>query len=119
MKIFTSKVRSAGDLAGVFEYDGGTGYFYLYDQWREPGKKVLDAIQILSTAADFEERDVQVLWNSNETCVGLVIRDQVWAAFDTRTQAKYGGDYRRTAVSPVLEEIVKAFDPSMIRRNGQ
>lgn len=119
MKIFISKVRSAGGLAGVFEYDGETGYFYLYDQRREPGKKLLDAIQILSTPADFEEREVEVLWNSNETCVGLVIRDQVWAAFDTRTQAKYGGDYRRNAVLPVPEEIVKAFDRSKIIRNGQ
>jgi hypothetical protein len=87
MAIFTSKVRSAGDLAGVFEYDGETGYFYLYDQRRERGQMVFDAIQVVSSVADFQEPDVQVVWDATETRVALVIRHRVWALFDTRTEA--------------------------------
>ncbi|WP_286203065.1 hypothetical protein [Rhizobium lusitanum] len=28
-QLFESAVRSSGDLAGVFEFDGDVGYFYL------------------------------------------------------------------------------------------
>lgn len=39
--IFESATRSAGDLAGVFEHDDDTGYFYLYDLSRGEGQKSL------------------------------------------------------------------------------
>ena len=28
-EMFVSAIRSSGDLAGIFEYDGETGWFYL------------------------------------------------------------------------------------------
>jgi hypothetical protein len=108
-EIFVSKVRSAGDLAGVFEYDGETGYFYLYDERHERNHRVVGAIHVLSTAPDFHESDVRILWDATETCVGLVIRDHVWAAFDTRTGAKYGGDYRAHGNPDVPEGIVRSL----------
>jgi hypothetical protein len=40
-EIFVSSVRSTGDLAGVFEYDGETGYFYLYRAKGASGKKIM------------------------------------------------------------------------------
>jgi len=119
MAIFTSKVRSTGDLAGVFEYDGETGYFYLYDQRRQRGQMVLDAIPVVSSVADFGEPDVQVVWDATETRVALVIQHRVWAVFDTRTETKYGGDYRTDGVPSVPGEIIKALAPSIIKSNGQ
>lgn len=53
-EMFQSAVRSSGDLAGVFEYDGETGYFYLY-QTGAMGNKILSANHILTGPADFEE----------------------------------------------------------------
>ncbi len=37
-EIFDSCVREKGDLAGVFEYDGEAGYFYLYETKRGQGE---------------------------------------------------------------------------------
>jgi hypothetical protein len=48
-EILKNTTRSAGDLAGVFEFDGDTSYFYLYNTsseldtptnaWTMPTKK--------------------------------------------------------------------------------
>jgi hypothetical protein len=80
---------------------------------------LLDAIRVVSSVAEFEEPDVQVVWDATETHVALIIRHRVWAVFDTRTEAKFGGDYRTDGVPSVPEEIIKAFDPSIIKRNGR
>jgi hypothetical protein len=40
-EMFESASRANGDLAGVFEYDGETGYFYLYETKETRGKKWL------------------------------------------------------------------------------
>ena len=91
--IFESAIRSKGDLAGVYEYDGETGYFYLY-QTGANGNKVIAAIHILSEDPDFVAKDVTIRWDKEGECVGLFIRTDLWAVFDTRDQAKYGGDYQ-------------------------
>lgn len=93
VEIFDSAVRSAGDLAGVFEYDGETGYFYLYATDEAAGEKVLDSIHVLSTDPDFVEADVAVCWDSKEQKVGLFIRGVLWAAFDCHLGTKCGGGY--------------------------
>jgi len=41
---FESSVRSYGDLAGVFEYDGKEGYFFLFDLTKVTGKQGSGAI---------------------------------------------------------------------------
>lgn len=94
-EIFESAVRSAGDIAGVFEYDGETGYFYLYATGGDARRKVLDSIHILSGDPDFAEADVSVRWDSGEGKVGLFIRGVLWAAFDCGRHSKYGGSYKR------------------------
>jgi len=45
-----------GDLAGVFEGDGETAYFYLYDQRRSKADMVVDAIHITRKQTDFGKR---------------------------------------------------------------
>lgn len=92
-EMFESAARAAGDLAGVFEYDGDTGYFYLYVT-DEGCHKVADAIHILSGEPDFSESDLSVRWDAEEHKVGLFIKGVLWAAFDSRGRIKYGGGYK-------------------------
>lgn len=87
-----SQVRSKGDLAGVFEHDGETAYFYLYDN-RTGHTRVLDAIHVFSGDADFRASDVSVLWDAAELRVGLLIRNELWAVFDIPARSKSGGGY--------------------------
>ena len=63
-ELFDSAVRSRGDLAGVFEYDGETAYFYLYDVTREQEHRIVDAIHVLSGESDLTAQDVEVRWDT-------------------------------------------------------
>jgi hypothetical protein len=92
-EIFESCVRRSGDLAGVFEFDGETSYFYLYSTKDRGGEKVLSAIHILTGPPDFTDSDVSVRWDERESKVGLFIRGTLWAMFDLSTGAKDGGGY--------------------------
>ncbi len=92
-EMFDSSVRSSGDLAGVFEYDGETGYFYLYETDGGEAHKVLGAIHVLSGEPDFSEEDVAIQWDQASRRVGLFIREVLWAVFDDN-QTQYGGNYR-------------------------
>ena len=107
--MFDSSVRSAGDLAGVFEYDGQTGYFYLHDFSREESQKVLAAIRVVVTTPDFDQSNVELKWDKAERHVGLFIRSVIWAAFDTKTGAAFGGDYAAGARSKVPQELAEVF----------
>jgi hypothetical protein len=87
-EMFVSALRSAGDEAGVFEYDGETGYFYLYaTKCKE--NEVLGAICVVIGVPDFGEIDVAIRWNAEQSKVGLFIRGRLWAAFDGVTGAKW------------------------------
>ena len=108
-EMFGSSVRAAGDLAGVFEYDGETGYFYLYETEGGEGHKVLGSIHVLSGKPDFSEEDVAIQWDSANRRVGLFIRDVLWAVFDeSRTQ--YGGSYRPGATPQLPSDARTWFD---------
>lgn len=91
-EIFESSVRSAGDLAGVFEFDGDASYFYLYDVRGSAGKKVLEAIKISVGEPDFLPSDVIVIWSLDQRHVFLKIGEQICAAFDSDSRQKFGGD---------------------------
>jgi hypothetical protein len=108
--MFDSSARSKGDLAGVFEYDGEAGYFYLYECGGEAGQKVVGAIRILTGEADFEQTDLSVRWAGSERMVGLFICGQLCAAFDADSGAKYGGSYRRDVQTYMPSAALNAFD---------
>ena len=108
-EMFYSAVRSAGDQVGVFEYDGDTGYFYLYDTRNEENRKIVAAIRVLVGTPDFEEQDVAICWDSTESKVGLFIHEQLWAVFDCRTGAEYGGDYHASSQPEIPMEITNSF----------
>lgn len=85
---FGSAVRSAGDLAGVLEYDSETAYFYLYRVDGEHGQKVVDSIHFFSGPSDLSNADIAVRWNSTEQKVGLLIRGSLWTVFDAQNGLK-------------------------------
>jgi hypothetical protein len=104
-EVFESSVRSRGDLAGVFEYDGETGYFYLYASGKE--EKVLRALHVFSGPCSFAQADVEVRWAADESVVGLFISGRVWAVFDTASGAEYSGNFA-AGKEPVLPERVSS-----------
>jgi hypothetical protein len=109
-EMFDSQLRSAGDLAGVFEFDGDAAYFYLYEMAERQGQKILSAIRIVVGTPDFKQEDVAVCWDENEGRVGLLIRDKLWAAFDTITRAGYGGNYHPGRRAEIPAEIAASFE---------
>jgi len=104
-----SAVRESGDFAGFFEYDGETGYFYLYGPAGAAGKKVLGAIHICSGPPDFALTDVEVRWDLEERCVGVFIEGLLCAAFNCDDGSRYGGDFDRSTKSFVPPEIELGF----------
>jgi|SRR5215471_7761908 len=108
--MFQSAVRPDGDLAGVFEYDEDTGYFYLYETKGNEGRKIVSAIQVIVGSPDFEEGDVTILWDVSEVMVGLFIKGQLWAVFDAKTREKYGGNYVANMKPLIPERVTRAFE---------
>ena len=108
-QIFVESLRSTGDFAGVFEYDGDTGYFYLYDLKRPAGKKVVDTIWILDAITDVVESEIAVLWNEGESDVGLFIGGKLWAVFDLVARKKYGSQYRKGTDPQIPRHLAEAF----------
>jgi len=107
--MFDSNTRSLGDLAGVFEFDGETGYFYLYQIDMDCGNKILGAMQIISGNPSFCETDISIQWDTDERMVGLVIKQNLWAVFDSQDRAKFGGNYQTNAEPKIPLEISGKF----------
>lgn len=110
-EIFSSGVRDAGDLAGVFEFDGRTGYFYLYNTNISDHRAILAHIHIMSINPDFSERDISIRWTDDQEKVGLFIRGVLWAVFDARDHRKYGGGYAPGRSTTVPPEVTREFAP--------
>lgn len=108
-EMFESTSRTCGDMAGVFEFDGETGYFYLYDTRAADDAKILGAIRLLSGTPDFSEAEVSIKWDPEERYVGLFIRKGLWAAFDCASGEKFGGDYRPNAVPDISTDVIESF----------
>jgi hypothetical protein len=87
-----SAIRERGDLAGAFEYDGQTGYFYLYDVREEENRKVLAFIRVISGNTDLADLEVSIRWDDRQERVGLFLRGVQWAAFVAPSGAKHGGN---------------------------
>jgi hypothetical protein len=108
-EMWDSAVRSAGDMAGVFEFDGDSGYFYLHRTSEEDGQKVKGAIHVISGTPDFGQEDINIRWTADQEAVGLFIRSQLWAVFDCKTGAKYGGNYRAGNLPEIPLAISRFF----------
>lgn len=107
--IFESAVRTAGDLAGIFDYDGEAGgYFYLFDLRQERGKQARAVICVNSSDADFPSSDISVRWNASQEIVGLYIGRKLWAAFDQHGR-KYGGSYEALKMPSIPAAVIEKF----------
>ena len=109
-EMFDSQLRSIGDFAGVFEFDGEVAYFYLYDTTKAEKEKTLGAIRVLTGTPDFEEEGVAICWDESEGKVGLLIQGKLWAAFDATTKAAYGGNYHAGSRAEIPTEITASFE---------
>jgi hypothetical protein len=109
-EMWGSAVRTAGDLAGVFEFDGETGFFYLYEVQAQPGRKVVGAIHIVNGLPDFNQQDISIRWDKTESMVGFFIRSRIWAVFDASARSGFGGNYDLNRSPDISEEIVIKFD---------
>jgi hypothetical protein len=107
-KVFYSAVRSAGDLAGVFECDDEVGYFYLYGIDPKVGDRVIDSIRISAGSPTFKQDDVKIEWFDDESLVALRIKGVVCGLFDCVKNTKFGGDY--------AEEKALALPADLLRR---
>lgn len=107
--IFESAVRASGDLAGVFEHDGETAYFYLYRLSDGRPERVVDSLHVFSGATDLRDADVTVRWDRCGSKVGLFLRGVLWAVFNPSHGTKFGGGYGATR-SPSIPDA-EAFDP--------
>jgi hypothetical protein len=99
-EMFESEVRSSGDLAGVFESDDETGYFYLYIA-RTGSTRIIDTLHIWSGDMDLEQKDVAVRWNDREDRVGLFIRGVLWGVYNVATGTKHGGNYTKRGIPEI------------------
>lgn len=107
--IFESVSRTAGDLAGVFEYDGETAYFYLFDIEADENTKVVGAIRMFVGAQDFSEADILIKWDIEEQKVGLFIRGKLWTVFECDTRKQFGGDYKPNETPNISQDVAKSF----------
>jgi hypothetical protein len=109
-EIFKSAVRSSGDLAGVFEYDGQVAYFYLYASGGSHPSKVLHSIHIWSGRAGLRDEDIFVFWDRSERKVGLFIDKVMWAVFDSASGQRFGGNYESGARPSIPTAVT--FNPN-------
>lgn len=93
-EIFESSVREKGGLAGVFEYDGETGYFYLYSVSDDDQLRIVDHIHILSGSTDLVATDISIKWDALGDRAALFLKGVQWAVFNSGTGKKFGGNYR-------------------------
>jgi hypothetical protein len=106
MEIFKSTISPKQNLAGVFEFDGTVGYFYLYKISDDRDSEVLDAIHILSRTPDFTEDDVEIRWDNGGQKTALFIKAVPWALFDSVQGKKYGGNYEPKKRPSMISELV-------------
>ena len=91
--IFESAVQSSGAQGGVFEFDGNTGYFYLYYLNGAEGEKVRGAVRVLTGGAHrLREGDVSIRWDRSDHVVALFIKEELCAAFDAQSGMAFGGE---------------------------
>ncbi len=103
-EIFLDSVRSAGDLALVYEWDGRTGCCYLCEV--EP-MKIVAAVEVQHAKPN--EAALAISWTDDERYVGFWERDELRIVYDCATEACYGG---RT---PISDAVRAAFDESAAR----
>jgi hypothetical protein len=108
--IFRSAQCDANGLAGVFEFDGEAGYFYLYQTSGPTGSRVIDSMHVVSgREVGFSDDDVFIRWDAAGKRVALFIREVIWAVFDSSDGKKYGGNYKPAAAPEIPKAILTSI----------
>ncbi len=97
-------------LACVFQDDGETGYFYLYD---EGGSGVLDDLHIYTRSAnlDVAENVVEMLWSRDGNKCGVVIWERMRGIFNIQENTKIAARLESPDTSPITDpEWLKNFE---------
>ncbi|NTG47574.1 DUF2251 domain-containing protein [Agrobacterium rhizogenes] len=107
-ELFESAVRSSGDLAGVFEFDGEVGYFYLCVTG-EKGSKIIDSMGVFLNTPMSSLPSIAVEWDASEQNVGLVIDGILWAIFDCANGKKFGEAYSKNIKPNFPTAVAQGF----------
>lgn len=108
---FDSEVRDAGDLAGVYEFDGEVSMFYRYAPKAPEKARIAGAIRIFSGLKhQAEEGELEIYWDDREEFVALFIRNRLTAAFDARTFKGFAAEEETPEISRITSAIRKRFE---------
>jgi hypothetical protein len=105
-EMFDSAVRSAGDMAGVFECDGETNFFYLYQIFSKGESTILGAVSVSFGTPISKLSDIKIIWSDDENIVGLKVYDEVCAAFDCDSAKLLFGGMQNQDKSKLLSGII-------------
>ncbi|MBB3384491.1 MULTISPECIES: DUF2251 domain-containing protein [unclassified Rhizobium] len=108
-ELFESAVRSIGDIAGVFEFDGEAGYFYLCVIDEKQDSKIIDAIGVFLNTPMSSLPSIAVEWDASEQNVGLVIDGILWAIFDCANGKKFGAAYSKNTKPNLPADVAQGF----------
>jgi hypothetical protein len=101
-ELFIEAMRTAGDFAGVFEYDGEVGYFYLYRLSESgSGGKIDGAIEIVQGDLTFAADEIEVRWSAEQDRVALFVDGKLWALFNVKSGTAYGQKHSKLLASNV------------------
>ena len=106
--IYKSSLGPEG-VGAFFEEEEGVGWFYLFDDRREETKKIVTALKICSRGHGLKGKDLKLVWDKTGIKVGLQIRGEVWAVFDTRTLKSHSSRYTPDGEPGLPPRAVKGF----------
>lgn len=108
---FDSELREAGDLAGVYEFDGEVSMFYLYAPKAPKTRRIVGAIRVFS-GPERQPRDgeLEIFWDDKEEFVALFVRNRLTAVFDARTFKGFADEKGTPEGSRITSEIRNRFE---------
>jgi hypothetical protein len=107
-EIHKSSLSELG-VGAVFETEDGVGFFYLYDDRRKVGAKIVAALRVCDQGHGLSDVEIDLVWDSSDTKVGLEIRGELWAVFNTKTMKGFHTPYRRGKAPQLGKEVLKGF----------
>lgn len=88
---FITAVCEANGLAGVYEYDDGTAYFYLCSVGPSGHAAIIDNLQIDPRVRELSNGDIVLAWDDVGIRVGLFVKQVLCAVFNVDMHTKFGG----------------------------
>ncbi|HEX7900377.1 MAG TPA: hypothetical protein VF950_21595 [Planctomycetota bacterium] len=96
-------------VGAFLEEEGGVVWFYLFDDHREESKKIVTALKVCSRGHGLKSKDFHLVWDKTGTRVGLQIRGELWAVFDTKKLKSRYSSYEPDGAPDLPPGAVKGF----------